>query len=169
VSILTYMPSDAATDHARLIERFYGCFQKGDGAGMAACYHPDIVFSDPVFRDLAGPRAGAMWRMLTLRAKSLEVTFRDVKADDEAGSAHWEASYLFSATGRHVHNVIDATFRFKEGKIVRHDDRFDLWRWSSMALGAKGRFLGWLPPVQNAIRTQAVKGLDQFMKAETTA
>jgi len=27
---------------------------------MIACYADDIWFSDPVFRDLRGPRAGAM-------------------------------------------------------------------------------------------------------------
>ena len=160
------MPTDAAQENAALIERFYGCFTKRDGAGMAACYHPDVVFSDPVFEDLKGPRAGAMWRMLTARAKTLEVTFRDVKADAETGSAHWEAKYLFSATGRNVHNVIDARFWFKDGKIVRHEDTFDLWRWSGMALGAKGKFLGWLPPVQQAIRKQAIGGLEQFLAAE---
>ncbi|PKL96597.1 MAG: DUF4440 domain-containing protein, partial [Gammaproteobacteria bacterium HGW-Gammaproteobacteria-7] len=32
------------------------------------------------------------------------------------------------------------------------------------ALGSKGRLLGWLPPVQNAIRQQAAKGLAAFQK-----
>ena len=31
-------------------------------------------------RDLRGPRAGAMWRMLAERATSLEVTFSDIVA-----------------------------------------------------------------------------------------
>src|SRR4051812_34937346 len=105
--------------HEQLIERFYTCFQKRDADGMVACYHPEISFSDPVFPDLRGESVGAMWRMLGARAKSLELTFRDVKADDERGSAHWEAIYPFSATGRRVHNVIEASFRFRDGKIVR--------------------------------------------------
>jgi ketosteroid isomerase-like protein len=151
--------------NAKLIERFYTCFQKKDAEGMAACYHPDVVFSDPVFTELHGDRAGAMWRMLAARAKSLEVTFRDVTADDTRGSAHWEAVYPFSQTGRRVHNVIDASFLFKDGKIIRHEDRFDLWRWAGMALGVKGRLLGWLPPVQGAIRKKAADGLDEFVAA----
>jgi len=152
--------------HAALIERFYTSFQARDVEGMVACYHPDIHFSDPVFPDLRGESAGMMWRMLAARAKSLELTFRDVKADDERGSAHWEAIYPFSQTGRRVHNVIEASFRFRDGKIVEHEDSFDLWRWSSMALGAKGRFLGWLPPVQNAIRKTAAGGLRDFRSAQ---
>lgn len=152
----------AAHPNAQLIETFYTAFQRRDAEAMVACYAPDVWFSDPVFHDLRGPRAGAMWRMLAARASSLEVTFRDVRADDKTGSAHWEARYLFSATGRQVHNVIDARFEFRDGKITRHADTFDLWRWSGMALGAKGKLLGWAPPIKNAIHKTAMRGLEAF-------
>jgi ketosteroid isomerase-like protein len=142
--------------NARLIETFYSSFQKRDAEGMIACYAPDVRFSDPVFHDLEGKRACSMWRMLCKRAKDLEIEFRDVQADDRTGSAHWEARYLFSATGRNVHNVIDAKFEFKDGKIIRHADTFDLWRWAGMALGTKGKLLGWLPPIKRAIHQKAV-------------
>jgi ketosteroid isomerase-like protein len=148
--------------NAQLIETFYKAFQNRDPDGMIACYAADVWFSDPVFRDLRGPRAGAMWRMLAERASSLEVTFSDIRADDTTGSAHWEARYLFSATGRKVHNVIDARFELQGGKIVRHADTFDLWRWSGMALGPKGKLLGWAPPIKNAIHKTAIRGLEAF-------
>ncbi|MBA3818811.1 MAG: nuclear transport factor 2 family protein [Deltaproteobacteria bacterium] len=156
----------ATHPHAQLIETFYTAFQKRDAEGMVRCYHPAIRFSDPVFHTLEGPRAGAMWRMLCERATSLEVTFRDVRADATTGSAHWEARYLFSATGRQVHNVVDAAFEFQDGKISRHADTFDLWRWAGMALGPKGRLLGWLPPIQKAIHQKAVRGLAAFEQAK---
>lgn len=155
--------------NAKLIETFYTSFQKRDAEGMVACYAPDVRFSDPVFQTLEGPRACAMWRMLCARAKELEIEFRDVQADDRAGSAHWEARYLFTATGRKVHNIIDAKFELEGGKIVRHDDTFDLWRWAGMALGAKGKLLGWLPPIQNAIRRKALGGLDEFERKQAAA
>jgi ketosteroid isomerase-like protein len=148
--------------NARLLETFYQAFQRRDPEAMVACYHPEIWFSDPVFVELRGPRAGAMWRMLCERASSLEVTFRDVTADDRTGRAHWEARYLFSATGRTVHNVIDAEFELRDGKIIRHIDRFDLWRWSAMALGPKGKLLGWLPPVRAKLRATAMRGLETW-------
>lgn len=148
--------------NAALIERFYTAFQARDAEAMVACYHPDVQFSDPVFPDLRGPRAGAMWRMLCARATSLEIEHRDVSADDTRGRAHWDARYLFSATGRQVHNSIDATFEFRDGLIARHTDRFDLWKWAGMALGPKGTLLGWTPLVKGAIRKQAAKGLAQF-------
>ncbi len=149
--------------NAALVERFYDAFSTRDYAGMIACYHPDVTFSDPVFTDLHGWKAGAMWRMLCTRGKDLTLTFGDITADDETGSAHWEADYTFSTTGKQVHNVIDATFRFSDSLIIAHTDAFDLWRWTRMALGVKGVLLGWLPPVQGAIRKQALGGLTQFI------
>jgi len=152
----------ASHSNAQLIETFYKAFQRRDAEAMVACYAADVWFSDPVFHDLRGPRAGAMWRMLAARATSLEVTFSDVSADDSTGRAHWEARYLFSATGRQVHNVIDARFELRDGKITRHADSFDLWRWAGMALGAKGKLLGWAPPIKNAIHKTAMRGLVAF-------
>jgi len=155
--------------NAALVERFYQAFQRKDGEAMAACYHPDVRFSDPVFTDLRGERAGAMWKMLTGRAADLVVEYSNVRADDASGSAHWEARYTFSATGRRVHNVIDATFAFRDGKIVEHTDVFDFWRWSAQALGPMGKLLGWTPLVRNKVRAQAARGLDAFLaKAAAT-
>lgn len=130
---------------------------------MVTCYTPDVRFSDPVFPDLVGERANGMWRMLVSRGKDLRLEFRDVRADERGGSAHWEAWYTFSATGRPVHNVIEASFTFRDGLIATHTDRFDLYRWSRQALGAKGALLGWTPFVQGAIRRQADRALAKFL------
>ena len=145
--------------NAELISRFYQAFQRQDADAMAACYADGVAFSDPVFRDLKGRDAGDMWRMLCARAKQFSLTYEVLEADDQQGRARWVATYLFSQTGRMVENHIEASFRFEDGKIVEHHDRFDLWRWSRQALGAKGVLLGWLAPVQDAIRKQAMSGL----------
>jgi ketosteroid isomerase-like protein len=149
--------------NARTLESFYTSFGRRDAEGMVALYAPDIEFSDPVFPNLRGAEARAMWRMLTGRAVDIRIEASGIEADDAAGKAHWEAYYTFSATGRSVHNTIDATFAFRDGKIARHTDRFDLHAWAAMALGWKGRVFGWLPPLQNGIRANADKGLRAFM------
>jgi ketosteroid isomerase-like protein len=149
-----------------LLDNFYSAFQRRDAAAMAACYADEVVFSDPVFPNLRGDEARSMWRMLCERGKDLSLTFDRVRADDASGSAHWEAAYTFSTTGRRVHNVIDAAFVFKAGRIIRHTDSFDLWKWAGMALGPRGQFLGWLPPVQGAIRQNVRRGLDAFMQKQ---
>ena len=148
----------------RLIERFYQAFKERDGRAMGACYHDQVHFADPVFVDLKGEQARGMWRMLCERGKDLVIEASRIEANEERGIAHWDAFYTFSATGKKVHNIIDAEFRFQDGLIIDHRDRFDLYRWSRQALGAKGLLLGWAPPVQNAVRKQAMKGLESFLK-----
>jgi hypothetical protein len=130
---------------------------------MIACYAKDAAFSDPVFPLLDARELRTMWRMLCARGKDLRVVVSDVGADEtDGGRAHWVATYTYSGTGRRVVNRIDASFRFRDGLIARHVDRFDLWRWAAMALGAKGAVLGWLPPVRSAIRAQAARALAAY-------
>jgi ketosteroid isomerase-like protein len=152
-----------------LIETFYTSFARRDWAGMAACYHPEAEFSDPVFSRLKGQEVTDMWEMLCKRGKDLEIEFRVLRADDTGAAAHWDARYTFSGSGRKVHNSIAAEFEFRDARIVRHRDRFDLWRWTRMALGPKGVLLGWLPPVQNAVRAQAARSLAEFRARKAQA
>ena len=148
--------------HEKLLTGFYTAFSRQDAAPMRAAYGPEAHFSDPAFPELRGAAVGDMWAMLCQQAKDFRLEFRDVKADDSTGSAHWEAWYRFGGK-RKVHNVIDAKFTFRDGKIIRHVDTFDLHRWASMALGLKGKLLGWLPPVQDGIRKKAAAGLDAYL------
>ncbi len=148
--------------HHTLIEQFYTHFSQRQPAGMIACYAPEVVFEDEVF-SLRGKRAGAMWHMLCEGGRDLTLTFGGIEADDRRGRAHWEAHYTFSATGRRVHNIIEAEFVLAEGRIVAHRDRFDFWRWSRMALGAAGWALGWTPLVRRQVQQAAAKRLDRFV------
>jgi ketosteroid isomerase-like protein len=152
-----------AHPHAELIERFYTAFNALDGAAMAACYAPDIHFSDPVFQDLHGPEAGAMWVMLTGRAKDLKIELVAHEGHDERGSAHWLADYTFASTGRKVHNDVHAEFTFRDGLIHTHHDRFSFYGWARQALGPPGLLLGWTPIIQGKVRRQAREGLDAAM------
>ncbi|WP_440073570.1 nuclear transport factor 2 family protein [Pseudomonas fragariae (ex Marin et al. 2024)] len=151
--------------NSALITRFYEAFAQLDAEAMSACYTYDVLFSDPAFGELRGAQVGDMWRMLTSRAKNFSVVFDQVRADDQTGSAHWVATYLFSQTGRTVVNDIQARFVFRDGRICEHRDHFDMWRWSRQALGLKGLLLGWTPLVRNAVRAQALKGLKTFSES----
>ncbi len=151
------------------IRNFYAAFAKRDADGMAKCYHPDIAFTDPAFPMLRGEEASAMWAMLTSRAKDdfeiilVEASYNDT-ANAEGGTAKWEAKYTFSQTGRKVDNKISAVFAFRDGKIVRHVDRFPFWRWSSQALGPIGLLFGWSLPIKAVVRKKAKAALAQFME-----
>jgi ketosteroid isomerase-like protein len=144
---------------AELIQRFYTAFQQRDAATMAACYHDQAHFSDPVFTDLDAAGVRAMWAMLCARGKDLRIEFRDIDARQDSGAVHWDAWYTFSATGRKVHNSIDARFEFRDGLILKHSDRFDFHRWAGQALGFSGKLLGGTGFLQNKVRAQAAKGL----------
>ncbi len=151
-----------AHPNAELVDGFYRAFAAHDAEAMARCYAPNVRFSDPVFVGLEGEEAGDMWRMLCGRAADLRVEHRDVVADDEKGSAHWEAWYTFSATGKKVHNVIDARFRFADGLIVEHEDSFDFGAWSRQAIGLPAVLLGWTGVIQKKARSGARAQLAHF-------
>lgn len=147
-----------------VIRNFYGAFQRRDADAMAACYAEDVEFSDEVFPSLRGDRAREMWRMLVERGADLKIDFSDVRAEGDRGSAKWVATYTFGFTGRAVRNEIEAEFEFRGGKIIRHKDRFDFWRWSRMAIGPMGLLLGWTPLVKGKVRSQAGRALEQFVQ-----
>lgn len=150
--------------NAALIRRFYDSFAALDAEGMKACYHPEIVFTDPAFGELHGAQVGAMWTMLTSRARDLEVSASNIEADDRRGRAHWDARYTFGKTGRKVLNRIDAEFEFRDGLIIRHTDTFNFYAWARQALGPAGLMLGWTPVLQNKVRDNARRGLARHMQ-----
>lgn len=126
----------------QIITTFYTAFQNKDAEKMVSLYHDDIEFTDPAFGTLKGEHAKNMWRMLLENSKDLSLEFSQVSADGNTGKAHWEAHYTFSQTGRKVLNKIDADFTFKEGKIIKHVDSFNLKTWAKQTLGFKGSLLG---------------------------
>ena len=149
--------------HEKLLTGFYTAFSRQDAAPMRAAYGPEAHFSDPAFPELRGAAVGDMWAMMCQQAKDFRLEFRDVKADDSTGSAHWEAWYRFGGK-RKVHNVIDAKFTFANGKITRHVDTFDFWRWSRQALGPAGLVLGWTPLLKLAVVSRAKASLTAWQQ-----
>ena len=149
------------------IERFYAAFARLDGDAMQACYAEDASFDDEAFSLRGRTQVGGMWRMLcsATRAKGADVWRLEVR-DITDRSAHWEAHYRFSATGRMVHNIIEADIQCgPDGLIRRHHDSFDFWRWSRQALGTPGLLLGWTPFLRAKVRATAAGNLQKFLAA----
>ncbi len=146
------------------IQSFYQAFANHDAEKMVSYYSDDVEFTDPAFGTLKGERAKNMWRMLleSQKGKKFDVVFSDVKEDETSGSAHWEAKYIFSQTGRSVHNKIDGSFIIKDGKIVKHIDRFNTRKWASQAMGLKGWLLGSTSFFQKKLNAQTNKLLDKW-------
>lgn len=152
------------------IETLYAAFKRLDAATMAGCYAEDTRFDDEVFSLRGRREVGGMWGMLcaATAAKGRDVWRLEVR-DVTERSAHWDAHYRFSATGRMVLNRIDASFEFDpQGLITRHVDRFDFWAWSRQALGAPGLLLGWTPLLRNKVRRQAAANLKRHLESTST-
>jgi len=155
--------------NVQTLHRFYEAFTKLDSDTMASCYAENATFNDPAFNLNGKHQIAGMWEMLCSATKEhgmahWNLEYRDLNADAQHGSAHWEANYLFSATGKLVHNIIDGKFAFTpDGQIVSHHDHFSFWRWSRQALGAPGLFLGWTPLLKKVVQKQAGSGLEKFM------
>lgn len=143
-----------------IITQFYTAFQKLDAEKMVSFYHDDIEFTDPAFGALHGDDAKNMWRMICSRAKDFSLEYNQVTET----SAYWEPTYTFSATGNTVINKIDATFEFKDGKISKHTDVFDLHKWASQAMGLKGKLLGGTTFFKKKLNKQTKQFLASYTK-----
>jgi len=151
--------------HETLVREFYARFAARDAEGMARCYHPEIFFSDPVFRHLRGAAAGDMWRMLLGRATDLEVTLEEASGDADGARARWTARYTFR--GRPVVNRVRSMFAFRGGLICRHYDQFSFWDWARQGLGPLGAALGWFGPFKWKVRRDAERGLERFQARDS--
>ncbi|MCG2419573.1 nuclear transport factor 2 family protein [Aequorivita sp. F47161] len=155
-------------EQLNIIEKFYSAFADLDAARMTECYHDAIVFEDPAFGVLQGEAAKNMWRMLckSQKGKDFRVIASNIEYTPQGGKAHWEAFYTFSSTGRKIHNVINATFKIEDGKIINHKDSFNLYNWAKQALGLKGFFLGWTPFFKKQLNKQTLYLLSEFQKKQ---
>ena len=147
-----------------LIHTFYKAFTELDAETMASCYHTEVIFEDPAFGKLKGEHAGNMWRMLCVsqKGKDFRITYSDIHTNAHSGSASWHAFYTFSKTGRKVHNSIVAQFEFKDGRIIKHTDEFNLHRWAKQAIGFKGLLLGGTPFFRKKLQEQTNLLLNTF-------
>jgi len=146
--------------HEALVRELYARFAAGDSEGMARCYHPDVLFSDPVFPRLRGREACDMWRMLLGRARSLEVVLEDAAGDRNGATARWTAGYDFR--GRRVVNRVRSSFAFRDDLIARQLDAFPFWAWARQAFGTPGTLLGWSWPFKLLVRRDAARSLERF-------
>jgi len=153
-------------EHIELIKKFYTAFSNKDFRIMAECYHADVEFEDPAFGKLKGAEASKMWEMLLARSKDLTLTYSDIQANEESGSARWIAHYTFSRTGRQVVNFINAVFTFREGKIISHTDSFNLNSWFISAFGSKGYLFIAIPFLRKKFHAQVKQTLKQFISKQ---
>ena len=150
-------------NHYQIIDQFYTAFRNGAIESMLACYHEQVQFEDPAFGKLNAEQARAMWTMLLQRGKgNVKIEHFNITTEEDTGSAEWIARYPFGKNQRPVVNHIKAQFKFENQKIINHHDHFDIWKWSSQALGLPGKLFGWTPFMKKQIQKQSLHLLQDF-------
>lgn len=152
------------TNNEQIIHQFYTAFQQKDYKTMQQSYADDAVFNDSVFRNLDAQQVKAMWQMLISGGKDMVLTFGNIKEEGNKVAAYWEAHYTFTATGKKVVNKINAAFEIEDGKIIKHTDTFDFYKWAKQAFGGGGFLLGWTNTFKEKVRQTAKKKLDDYMQ-----
>ncbi|QNJ99169.1 nuclear transport factor 2 family protein [Constantimarinum furrinae] len=153
-------------EEQHIIEKFYEAFTELDAERMIEYYHDEVTFQDPAFGILKGEAAKNMWRMLceSQKGKDFKVVTSTIEVAEKSAKAHWEAYYTFGKHKRKIHNIITANFEFKDGKIINHIDRFNLYKWSRQAMGAKGYLVGWTTFFRKKLQKRTNLKLSEFSK-----
>ena len=153
-----------------LLDKFYSSFKHGDANLMNDCYHPNVEFKDPAFGILKEGKPSLMWEMLLSNKEAApKISFKILEADVHSGKAEWKAEYFFGPQKRRVINNVKSEFIFNDGKIIKHTDTFDIWKWSKQALGPLGYLLGWTPLMKVIVQKMANKNLDKYMNSTVSA
>ena len=103
----------------------------------------------------------AMWRLVCSRG--VKVAYRDIRTEGSEVKGHWVFDYRFRGE-RSVHNPMDSTFVFRDGKILVHHDNANRFDWAKQALGKPTGALVTVFPF--ILRVMAKKELEKFMAEE---
>lgn len=117
--------------NTRLIEHLYASLRDRQPDDTKNLYAQKSYFRDIAF-DLRGRDSIVeMWRFVCDR--DINVTFREIRADNATGSGHWVICYAMSGSGRLVRNSIRSRFTFRDGMIIEHVDDCDPVAWADQA------------------------------------
>ena len=148
--------------HEKLLLDFYTAFNEKNATDMVSCYHKNIVFEDPIFGKLKGDKARKMWHWICYKGEDLKVTHSDITIDEDKGFAKCEVRYTYGERKRPILNRISAEFEFKDGKIIRHEDTFDLKTWATQAIGWKGKVIGGTSYFKKKLQFRSRKLIQNF-------
>jgi uncharacterized protein len=153
-------PAAPMHPHEALVRRFFDRLAAGDAEGAAACYHPEVFYSDPLFPRLRGSLAADLWRMRLRDLPAAAIRLEEASGGAQGVLARWTLEY--TARGRRVAVPVRSMFALREGRISRHYDHFSLWRWAAGAEGTRGAVLGWFGPWRWAVRQRFARALERF-------
>jgi hypothetical protein len=144
------------------VNLFLGAQKDRDPIRLQNAVREDVVLQDPLFGELKGAQAFAMWQMLW-RFREYSVTVDEQAASPTEGKAEWRQTYNLPATRRMILNKVTSSFTFYDRRISAITDKWSLYGYARMGQGALGLLLGWLPPFQETMRQAALERLTLFI------
>jgi hypothetical protein len=149
--------------HESLVRQLFAALAARRPEDAAACYHPEVFYSEPLHPRLRGESVIDLWRMRLAPGEPYDIRLDEASGGGDGAAARW--TVRTRVRGREVEIHGRSLFAFREGRISRHYDHYSLWRWSAQALGPAGAAFGWLGPVRWALRTRARRALERFSAA----
>ena len=139
--------------------KFYDAFASADVETLKKLYDEKLIFNDEIFVGLSYEETIKMWSSLLIGNKDMSIKYTIKEYSENKVKVEWIADYLFSASRRKVRNVIIANMEIENGKIIKHTDEFNFYKWSKMALGTLGLLLVWTSFFRNKVRKGAYEKL----------
>lgn len=129
----------------QLLTNLFQCLNAHNASGIAACYREDATFQDIAFRLRNKKQIHAMWDMICSPNKKglsdIKATVQELTANDSTAHAVVIEDYTYRDNGRKVHNKITSTFEFRDGRILKQEDRCDPVSWANQAIGGVKGFI----------------------------
>jgi len=144
--------------HSLLLVKYLQAIKEQDLKTISSCFHEEAEFYEPAYGKLTGPKIAAWWTFFFAQAKEFHSEFDSLKVNGDKATVHSEHWYYWNATGAGVHNLVESEFDFKDGKIFRQIDNYNLNAWAFQALESK--FMGWT----NKSREAEQERFEEFSK-----
>jgi len=151
---------------ADVLNTFLRALAQRDVEAMIRCYTTTATYHSPIFPQVEGDTLTATWQWFCAKAPDLTMVVDEQAFEANTARVQWTATYTFPKTGRPVVQVTDSIFVFEGPQLCRHEDRFDLHRWSHMALGPLGRVLGGRRWLQRSLQRAAAERVARFQERQ---
>eukprot|EP01117_Protostelium_nocturnum_P003508 TRINITY_DN1457_c0_g1_i1.p1 TRINITY_DN1457_c0_g1~~TRINITY_DN1457_c0_g1_i1.p1 ORF type:complete len:189 (-),score=47.62 TRINITY_DN1457_c0_g1_i1:146-712(-) len=186
------MEGDPSVVHHQLLQQFFDHWSEKNVAEMEKIVDvSNLRLSDPLYDQLKSDEIISLWKFycsrpqFNLECKDVSIEEHDVVVRTNPlfggfnskakvatpqmttkliGVAEYTISYQ-DAEGRLLTNDVNASFEFKNKKIVEITNKFDLWTWAKQTQGVSGSLLGWTSTAQATCCANAAKELEEFTKS----
>lgn len=114
-----------------IVKDFEAAFNRGDVAGLLACFTPDATYTDNFYGAHTGSDAlRAMFERMFREGREYVWTMETVVETDERAAAEWSFSYVATeavprSAGRRVRIRGMSTFELREQRIAAYREVFD--------------------------------------------